>query len=327
MRAMVLEKQGGPLKLINLEKPSPKEGEVLLKVVACGICRTDLHIMDGELKLEKLPIILGHQIVGIIESLGKKANRFKVGIRVGGPWLGKSCGHCKYCISERENLCDEAIFTGYSRNGGFAEYVTLDENYLFPIPSHYKDAEAAPLLCAGFIGYRALKMVGNGKKIGFYGFGSAAHLLAQLLRYQKRELYAFTREKDVVGQNFARKLGAKWAGSSTTKSPEILDGAIIFAPVGELIPIALENVAKGGKVVSAGIHMSDIPSFPYHLLWGEKCICSVANLTRKDGEEFLKIAEKAKIETYIQKYPLEKANEALHDLRKGKFVGSAVLIP
>lgn len=317
MKAMLLEKVGEPLILRDIPTPSPKPGQVLINVLACAVCRTDLHILDGELKSPHLPLILGHQIVGTLSN----------GDIVGIPWLGKSCGHCRYCLSGDENLCDDPEFTGYTINGGFTQMCVADENYLFHLPKNTSAIDTAPLLCAGMIGFRSLKMCGDAKKIGFYGFGAAAHLLIQVAHYQKREVFAFTRKGDKKTQDDAKKLGATWAGDSEIPPPEPLDAAIIFAPVGSLVPIALKAVRKGGIVVCAGIHMSDIPSFPYEILWEERILRSVANLTRKDGTEFLSLAQKIPIKTKVTSYPLEKANEALQDLREGKVSGSAVLIP
>jgi len=322
MRAMVLEKQGEELKLLDLPRPEPKEGQALIRVHVCGICRTDLHVLDGDLPDPKLPLIMGHQIVGEIVH---PVDAFKAGDRVGVPWLGKSCGHCEFCAIDRENLCDNAEYTGYTLNGGFAEYCVADPAFCFKIPENYPDLQAAPLLCAGLIGYRAYRMCGEGERVGFYGFGASAHILIQLARYEGREIYAFTREGDSKGQAFAEKLGAVWTGPSTSPPPKKLDSAIIFAPVGPLVPAALKGVKKGGSVVLAGIHMSDIPSFPYALLWEERILRSVANLTRRDGEEFLKLAPKAGIRTETTPYPLEKTNEALEDLRRGRFNGAAVI--
>ncbi|MDN3505735.1 MAG: zinc-dependent alcohol dehydrogenase family protein [Simkaniaceae bacterium] len=318
MRAMVLEEANKPLTMQDLLLPSPGEGEVLIKVKACSVCRTDLHIYAGELKEPKLPLIMGHQIVGTIEGEDSL---------VGVPWLGKTCGVCPYCKRDEENLCDDPTFTGYTINGGFAEYVVANKAFVFPIPDGYSEIQAAPLLCAGMIGYRSLKMVETAEKIGFYGFGAAAHLLIQVAKYQGKQVYAFTRKGDTKTQEKALELGAVWAGDSETKAPDELDAAILFAPVGSLVPTALRAVRKGGIVVSAGIHMSDIPSFPYSILWGERVLRSVANLTRKDGEEFLALAPKIPIQTEVTTYPLEKANEALRDLKEGNISGSAVIIP
>jgi len=325
MRAMVLQKIGEPLQLQKLPIPTPQRHEVLVKVQACGVCRTDLHIVDGELSSPKLPLILGHQIVGRVAAIGEEVRSIKIGDRMGAPWLWGCCGSCEYCLSGFENLCDDAIFNGYQVDGGFAEYALTNEHFSFPLPSNYSDIQAAPLLCAGLIGYRALKMAGEAKKIGFYGFGASAHLLVQAASSQGREVFAFTRSNDRAAQEFALQLGAKWAGSSEESSPQLLDAAIIFAPRGALIPKSLQSVRKGGTVICAGIHMSDIPSFPYSLLWGERVIRSVANLTRQDGIEFLELASKIPLNTQVKAYPLEKANEALNDLRAGKFTGAAVL--
>jgi len=325
MRAMVLERPGQPLVLRDLPVPEPGPGHVLLRVHACGVCRTDLHIVDGELPDPKLPLVLGHQIVGEVVRVGAGATRFVPGQRVGVPWLGWTCGECKYCRSGRENLCDRARFTGYTLDGGYAEYTVADERYCFPIPEGYPDLEAAPLLCAGLIGYRALRFAGQAQRIGFYGFGAAAHILTQVAVWQGREVYAFTRPGDHEGQAFARQLGAVWAGGSDELPPEPLEAALIFAPVGALVPQALRALEKGGTVVCAGIHMSDIPAFPYALLWEERVVRSVANLTRQDGEEFLSIAPKVPVRTEVQVYRLEDANRALDDLRAGRVRGAAVL--
>lgn len=326
MRAMMLEAPHQPLQAVDLPVPEAAPEQVLLKVRACGICRTDLHIVDGELPDPKLPLIPGHQIVGTVVGVGNRVERFKEGDRVGVPWLGHTCNHCRYCKSDRENLCDNAKFTGYQLDGGYAEYAVADEQFCFPIPEDYPDLQAAPLLCAGLIGYRSYRMTGDAKKLGFYGFGAAAHILIQLANYQGREVYAFTRPGDTEGQEFARKLGAVWAGGSDESPPELLDAAIIFAPVGKLVPAALRAVAKGGVVVCAGIHMSDIPSFPYDILWGERVLRSVANLTRQDGEEFLQLAPQVPIRTQVTSFPLTEANEALDALRAGKLDGAAVLV-
>ena len=327
MRAMVLEQKNGPLLPRHLPVPSAGPGDLLLKVKACGICRTDLHVLDGELSEPTLPLIPGHQIVAVVEDIGADVSGFTRGQRVGVPWLGGTCGHCWYCSHGKENLCDEARYTGYQINGGFAEYTVADASYCFPIPPAYDDKQAAPLLCAGLIGYRAYRLVGSCKTIGLYGFGAAAHILIQVARYHGQEIYAFTREGDDEAQAFALELGAAWAGDSHQDSPIELDGAIIFAPAGELVPQALRAVRKGGRVVCAGIHMSDIPSFPYEILWGEREICSVANLTRQDGEEFLPLAAQIPVVTTVHVYALEQANEALDDLRHGRFSGAAVLVP
>lgn len=325
MKAMMMEHPGEILKITELPIPQPKPHEVLLKVHTCGICRTDLHVVDGELSHPKIPVIPGHQIIGTIIELGKNVTGYQKIQRVGVPWLGGSCEHCQYCQSDRENLCDNARFTGYQIDGGFAEYCIADARFCFPIPDEFSDEQAAPLLCAGLIGYRSLNKTGNAKRIGLYGFGAAAHIVIQIAQYQGREVYAFTRSGDQPAQEFARHLGAKWAGDSTQTPPELLDAAIIFAPVGELVPIALRAVCKGGIVVCGGIHMTDIPSFSYDILWGERVLCSVANLTRKDGEEFLALAAKIPIKTEVHLYPLNKANEALDDLRKGVFTGAGVI--
>lgn len=327
MQAMVLYSPGTPLQEANLPLPEPKSGQVLVRVRACGVCRTDLHVVDGELPDPKLPIIPGHEIVGTVVAKGPGVERFAIGDRVGVPWLGFTCGGCRYCRSGRENLCDQARFTGYTRDGGYAQYTVADERFCFPIPPAYADVEAAPLLCAGLIGYRSLVRAGEGERLGLYGFGAAAHIIAQVARHQGRQVYAFTRPGDVEGQQFARELGAVWAGDSTAMPPEKLDAAIIFAPVGELVPVALQAVEKGGTVVCAGIHMSDIPSFPYRLLWEERSICSVANLTRRDGEEFLALAPQVPVRTEVQPFPLSEANEALARLRSGRVRGAAVLVP
>ncbi len=322
---MVLERPGEPLVSSEVPEPIPGPGEVLLSVDVCGVCRTDLHILDGELSEPKLPLVPGHQIVGTVVRAGEGAERFGDGERVGVPWLGWTDGDCRYCRGGRENLCDAARFTGYDIDGGYAELVTADERFCFPIPEEYPDEQAAPLLCAGLIGYRALRLVGEAERIGFYGFGASAHILCQLAVHQGRRVFAFTREGDVETQAFARQLGAAWAGSSEEEPPEELDGAIVFAPVGALMPAALRASAKGARVISAGIHMSDIPSFPYEILWEERVLGSVANLTRADGEEFLALAPQVPIHTEVTTYPLERANEALEDLRAGRFRGAAVL--
>lgn len=325
MLAMVFNKKGEKLKFQEVPIPVPNETELLIRVTACGICRTDLHIIDGELKQPKLPLIPGHQIVGTVEACGQAVEGFTIGQRVGVPWLGGSCGHCFYCEQGEENLCDDAQYTGYQRNGGFAEYCVANSRFCFLIPENYSDLQAAPLFCAGLIGYRALNKISTAHRIGFYGFGASAHILTQLAVNQGKEIYVFVKKGDVKGEEFARSLGAVWTGNSEEMAPILLDAVIIFAPDGSLIPLALKNIRKGGTVVSAGIHMSDIPSFPYEILWGERHICSVANLTRKDGEEFLKIAPQIPIKTKVTVYPLEKANEALEDLRMGRFSGAAVI--
>ncbi len=327
MRAMVLERLGEPLKSVERPDPVPGDGEVRVKVAACGVCRTDLHVVDGELPDPKLPIVPGHEIVGRIDLLGRGVVALTAGMRVGIPWLGKTCGHCPYCRSGRENLCDYPLFTGYTRDGGYATHVVADARYVFPLPEYGDDVATAPLLCAGLIGWRSLQMAGEGKRIGFYGFGAAAHIIAQVARWQDREIYAFTRGGDTAAQAFAKRLGAVWAGGSEDTPPERLDCAIIYAPVGPLVPAALRAVKKGGRVICAGIHMSDIPSFPYSILWEEREVKSVANLTRKDGEEFFAIVPRAGIVTQTVPYPLGRANEALADLRSGKLQGAAVLVP
>ncbi|RME31337.1 MAG: zinc-binding alcohol dehydrogenase family protein [Candidatus Zixiibacteriota bacterium] len=326
MKAMILKVRGRPLELTEIHVPSPAPRQVLLKVHTCGVCRTDLHVIDGDLKEPKLPLVPGHQIVGTVVKLGDGVSSFRLGQRVGVPWLGGSCGACRYCRTGRENLCDKAVYTGYQIDGGFAEYTVADERFCFPIPEGYEDLQAAPLLCAGLIGYRALRMAGEAERIGFYGFGAAAHIIAQVCRYQKREIYAFTRPGDTAAQTFARQLGAVWSGGSDEAPPYPLDAAIIFAPVGPLVPAALKAVAKGGVVVCAGIHMSDIPAFPYRILWEERVIRSVANLTRQDGVEFLALAPKVPVKTSVTPYPLEKAGQALEDLRHGRFTGAAVIV-
>lgn len=326
MRAMILDRPGRPLRPADLPVPVPSEQQVLIRVSACGVCRTDLHVVDGDLTEPRLPLIPGHQIVGTVEKAGPGAGHLEAGRRVGVPWLGGSCGTCLYCRAGQENLCDESLYTGYQIDGGFAEYCLADERFCFPIPEGYPDLQAAPLLCAGLIGYRSLRMAGEGRRLGFYGFGAAAHILIQVACYQKREVFAFTREGDSESQRFARSLGAVWTGSSHETPPELLDAAIIFAPVGDLVPAALKAVRKGGAVVCAGIHMSDIPSFPYSILWGERMVRSVANLTRRDGEEFLALAPKVPVRTEVHPYPLERVNEALTDLRQGSFNGAAVIV-
>ncbi|WP_213157514.1 zinc-dependent alcohol dehydrogenase family protein [Parachlamydia sp. AcF125] len=325
MRAMVLEKPGTPLKRVTLAIPEPTSTQILVQVEACGVCRTDLHIRDGELTQPHLPLILGHQIVGIVTKVGSEVKNFKAGDRIGVPWVGGCCNACEYCLSGRENLCDHGSFTGYQLQGGFAEYAVANESFCFSIPVEFSSLQAAPLLCGGLIGYRALRMSGEAKKLGFYGFGSSAHLMTQLAVYQGKSVYVFTRSGDEKTQAFAKQLGAIWAGSSDELPPVQLDAAIIFAPVGSLALAALKAVAKGGRVVCAGIHMSDIPSFPYSLLYGERMICSVTNLTRQDGKEFLELAPKVPIHSQINVYPLEKANQALDDLKQGKVNGSVVL--
>jgi len=325
MRAMVLEKQGAPLGLADIPVPEPGPGQLRLRVRACGLCRTDLHVLDGELREPKLPLVLGHQIVGIVDALGVAAHGFRLGERVGVPWLGETCGACDYCRRGEENLCDRARYTGYQLDGGLAEFCVADARFCLRVPEGEADTSVAPLLCAGLIGYRAYRMAGDVRRLGLYGFGSAAHLLAQVARHQGREIYAFTRATDSASQSFARALGAVWAGASEELPPVPLDAALIFAPAGELVPRALAAVRKGGTVVCAGIHMSDIPSFPYAALWGERSVRSVANLTRRDGQELLAIASEIPIRAETTIYPLEQTNEALDDLRRGALQGSAVV--
>jgi propanol-preferring alcohol dehydrogenase len=327
MRAMVLAARQAPLREEELPGPGPGPGEVLLRVGACGVCRTDLHVYDGELPGPKLPLVLGHEVVGTVVRRGAGAERFAPGQRVGVPWLGWACGACPYCRSGRENLCAQARFTGYTLDGGYAELARADERYCFALPAGYSDIEAAPLLCAGLIGYRSLVLAGDARRLGIYGFGAAAHIIAQVARHQGRQVYAFTRPGDDEAQQFALSLGAAWAGDSTAPPPEELDAAILFAPVGALVPAALRAVARGGTVVCGGIHMSDIPSFPYSLLWGERVVRSVANLTRRDGEEFLALAPRVPVRTEVQAFPLAQANEALRRLRAGEVRGAAVLVP
>jgi len=325
MRAMVLERQGEPLRAAELPDPEPGPGQVVLSVRACGVCRTDLHIVDGDLTEPKLPLVLGHQIVGTVTGAGEGAERFAPGDRVGVPWLGWTCGECRYCTSGRENLCERARFTGYDVDGGYAELAVADERFCFPIPDGYPDLQAAPLLCAGLIGYRALRLVGDAERIGFYGFGASAHILCQVAVHQGRRVFAFTREGDAETQEFARRLGAEWAGASGERPPEELDGAIVFAPVGPLMVEALKASARGARVISAGIHMSEIPSFSYDLLWEERVLGSVANLTRRDGEEFIDLAPRVPVRTEVTTYPLEDADRALDDIRTGRLEGAAVL--
>lgn len=325
MKAMVLDAANQPLRQADVEAPEAGRGQVKVRVRVCGVCRTDLHIVDGDLTEPKLPLIPGHQIVGEVVATGPGVDDFAPGDRVGVPWLGWTDGTCRYCRDGRENLCEEARFTGYDIDGGYAEYAVADQRYCFAIPEGYPDLQAAPLLCAGLIGYRSLRMAGEGRRLGFYGFGSAAHILTQVALHQGREVYAFTRPGDDAGQAFARSLGAVWAGGSDQAPPETLDAAILFAPVGGLVPAALRAVRRGGRVVSAGIHMSDIPSFPYEILWGERSIHSVANLTRQDGVDFLDLAPKVPVQTEVRSFPLEQANEALDALRAGDVEGSIVL--
>jgi len=321
----VLERAGDPLVSKDVPVPEPGPLDALVRVEACGVCRTDLHILDGELDEPVLPLVPGHQVVGRVEALGAEATGLAVGQAVGIPWLGSTCGHCGYCGSGRENLCDDARFTGYHRDGGYAEYTTADSRYCIPLPEGTRGVEAAPLLCAGLIGHRALRMAGKGERLGLYGFGASAHIVAQLARAEGRDVYAFTRRGDDEGQAFARELGACWAGSSEERPPEPLDAAIIFAPAGALVPAALEAVGKGGTVVCAGIHMSDIPSFPYSILWGERSVRSVANLTREDGHEFFTAAAAASVRTEVEVFSLEQAPLALEALRAGRIRGAAVL--
>jgi propanol-preferring alcohol dehydrogenase len=331
---MVFDGVGLPLRETHRPAPQPGPGEIRLRVRACGVCRTDLHIIDGELSEPALPLVPGHQIVGTVDAVGPAVDRFAMGERVGVPWLGGSCGACRYCLSDRENLCDRARFTGYQIDGGYAEHCIADADFCFALPNRASDAgasdgasdaEVAPLLCAGLIGYRAWKLTGDAERVGFYGFGASAHILIQIARHQGREVYAFTRPGDQVAQRFAQELGAAWAGDSDARPPTELDAAILFAPVGDLVPAALRAVSKGGVVVCAGIHMSDIPSFPYALLWGERVVRSVANLTRRDGEEFFPLAVRAGVRTQTTGYPLAAANRALDDLRQGRISGAAVL--
>lgn len=332
MRAMVLEAQRSPLRAMELPVPRPGPTQVLIRVHACGVCRTDLHIADGELDKPKLPLVLGHEIVGTVVQTGKQVERFRIGDRIGVPWLGFTCGRCRYCQKGQENLCDHALFTGYTIDGGYAEYTVADQHYCFHLPTSYSDTACAPLLCAGLIGYRAYRMAISGhergavERLGIYGFGAAAHIVAQVAVFQGKLVYAFTKSGDTQSQEFARRLGAIWAGDSIELPPEELDSAIIFAPVGALLPAALRATAKGGTVVCGGIHMSDIPSFPYRLLWEERAVRSVANLTRRDGEELLIVAPQVPIKTEVQVFPLAQANEALNRLRRGEIQGAAVLV-
>jgi propanol-preferring alcohol dehydrogenase len=326
MRAMLFEKAGQPLRWAELAAPQAGPGQVLIRVRACAVCRTDLHIADGQLNGPKLPLIPGHEIIGVVEKIGAGVSRFKLGDRVGVPWLGWTCDACEFCRSGRENLCDQARFTGYTLDGGYADYAVADPRFCFAIPDSYSDGEAAPLMCAGLIGYRSLAKAGEGKRLGIYGFGAAAHIIAQVAKYQNREIYAFSRTGDEAAQKFARRLGAVWAGGSNEMPPVKLDAAIIFAPAGELVPQALRALKKGGTVVCGGIHMSSIPSFPYSILWQERSIRSVANLTRRDAEEFLPLAARIPVRTEVQTFPLERANEALETLRSGQVNGAAVLL-
>lgn len=324
---MILERPGTPLRLVETEVREPGPGQVLVRVAACGVCRTDLHVCDGDLTDPKLPIVPGHEIVGRVAALGAGVEGFTIGQRVGIPWLGWTCGKCRFCRAGHENLCDNARFTGYTIDGGYAEYATADAAYCFPLPDGLSDVHAAPLLCAGLIGYRTLRFAGDARVIGIYGFGAAAHIVAQVARHQGREVYAFTRPGDSKAQEFARSLGAVWAGGSDETPPEPLDAALIFAPVGSLVPAALRAVIKGGTVVSGGIHMSDIPAMPYEILWGERRLVSVANLTRADATEFLALAPTIPIETHVEPMPLADANVALDKLRSGDLTGAAVLVP
>lgn len=327
MRAMMLKKLSSPLEWSELSDRSPGRGEIRVRVGACGVCRTDLHVVDGELPDPQVPIIPGHEIVGRIDAIGSGVQQLSIDERVGIPWLGHTCGVCPYCTSGHENLCDHPLFTGYTRDGGFATSTIVDARYAFPLGEEGSDEALAPLLCAGLIGWRSLVIAGAGKKIGLYGFGAAAHILAQVARWQERSVFAFTRPGDLATQTFARRLGATWAGGSDQMPPEPLDAAIIFATVGDLVPLALKAVRKGGRVVCAGIHMSDIPSFPYRILWEERQLVSVANLTRQDGLDFLRLAPEIGIVTQTTRYPLQQANQALADLRAGRFEGAAVLVP
>ncbi len=326
MRAMLFEKAGQPLRWAEVPRPGPDVGQVLIRVRACAVCRTDLHITDGELNEPKLPLIPGHEVIGVVEKIAAGLSRFKLGDRVGVPWLGWTCDACEFCLSGRENLCDEARFTGYTLDGGYAEYAVADQRFCFAIPESYSDTEVAPLMCAGLIGYRSLIKAGEGKRLGIYGFGAAAHIIAQVAQYQRREIYAFSRPGDEAAKKFALELGAVWAGSSSELPPVKLDAAIIFAPAGELVPQALRALKKGGNVVCGGIHMSDIPSFPYSILWQERSICSVGNLTRRDGQEFLPLAALVPVRTNVETFPLEEANQALTRLRSGNITGAAVLV-
>lgn len=324
---MLLEAPGRALRLADVATPSVGPGQLVLQVRACGVCRTDLHVVDGELAHPKLPLIPGHEIIGMVVERGANAERFRIGERIGVPWLGHTCGGCRYCATGRENLCDHPRFTGYDIDGGYAQYALADERYCFAIPPAYDDGAAAPLMCAGLIGYRALAMAGDARRLGIYGFGAAAHIVAQVARHQGRSVYAFTRPGDAEAQRFARGLGADWSGDSTAAPPEPLDAALIFAPVGALVVAALRATVKGGTVVCAGIHMSEIPAFPYELLWGERTLRSVANLTRRDGEEFLAIAPRIPVKTIVERFPLDQANTALARLREGRLTGAAVLTP
>jgi propanol-preferring alcohol dehydrogenase len=325
MRAMILERPGEPLRPVERPDPEPGRGEVLVRVRACGVCRTDLHVIDGDLTDPKLPLVPGHQAVGEVVAAGPGAERFAVGEVAGIPWLGWTCGECRYCRAGRENLCERARFTGYGLDGGYAELAVADERYCLPVPAGHPPAHAAPLLCAGLIGHRSLRLCGDAERVGLYGFGSSAHIVCQVAVHQGRRVFALTRAGDTEGQGFARELGAEWAGSSGDGPPEELDAAIVFAPVGDLVPVALAALARGGTVVCAGIHMTDIPSFPYELLWGERSLRSVANLTREDGAAFMALAAEVPVRTHVAEYPLEQANAALADLRGGRVRGTPVL--
>ena len=325
MRAILLDGPGRPLREADLPEPDPQPGQVRVRVHACGVCRTDLHVVDGELPDPKLPLVLGHQIVGRVEALGPDAEGFAIGDRIGVPWLGGSCGECRFCSTGRENLCDAARYTGYQIDGGFADFCTADPRFCFPIPERYSDLDAAPLLCGGLIGYRALRMAGDAERLGFYGFGASAHILIQIARFEGREVHVFTRPGDAAAQRFAEELGAAWVGGSDRVPPDPLDAAIVFAPVGGLVPAALRAVRKAGVVVCAGIHMSEIPAFPYSILWGERVLRSVANATRRDGEEFLALAPKVPVRTEVHRYLLDETPRALSDLREGRFTGAAVV--
>ena len=325
MKAMCLQQPGAALTAVEMAMPKPGPRQLLIEVLACGVCRTDLHLVDGELPDIRFPIVPGHEIVGRVVECGREARGFALGARVGVPWLASTCRHCRYCISGRENLCEQARFTGYSFDGGYAQFMVAEAAFCLPIPEQYSNVEAAPLLCAGLIGYRALAAAGDARQVGLYGFGAAAHLIAQICRAQGRQVLAFTRPGDRTAQDFAKRLGAAWVGGSDETPPEALDAAIIFAPTGALVPAALAATRKGGKVVCAGIHMSDIPSFPYHLLWGERTVQSVANLTRADGAQFMMIATDVKLEVHTELFALERANEALARLRAGEIEGAAVL--
>lgn len=327
MKAMVLEAMGHPLRLVERELPRPSPGEVLVEIAACAVCRTDLHVIDGELPHPKLPLIPGHEIVGRVAALGDGPSRFAVGGRVGIPWLGRTCGACRYCLSGRENLCDSPGFTGYQIDGGYATHAIADARYCFGIPANYDDVHAAPLLCAGLIGFRSFKAAGPAQRLAIFGFGAAAHIVAQIALYEGRRVFAFTRPDDLHAQDFARSLGCEWAGGSNEPPPESFDAAIIFAPVGDLVPIALKYLVKGGTLVLGGIHMSPIPSMPYELLWGERVIRSIANLTRRDGEEFMDLASRIPLKITVEPHPLDEANAVLQRLRQGELTGAAVLVP